>query len=156
MFLCPMNPQVQRKKEETSTYKSFLPYLSGVTNRIGLLLIICKVKTIYTSTRKLDDHFRSGKDKGGPLSITSFSNSMQGKLKDKSRLESKNTNSIADQDTQKISNRRPCTLNSILPHQALSRTSRKSQLSRKHSLDRRTLRDNISWILVLSNPESST
>ena len=67
--LYPRKQQKQDKKEETSTSKAFLPFITGVTDRIGRILTKYKVKTIYKPTKKLHNYFRSAKDQRDPLSL---------------------------------------------------------------------------------------
>lgn len=59
----------QWRKEKPSTSRAFLPYISGVTDKIGRLVTKYKVQTIYSPTKKLEGHFEWVKDKKDALCV---------------------------------------------------------------------------------------
>jgi hypothetical protein len=61
-------PRANRSNTVEKTGSAFLPYIKGVTDRIGRLLERHGVRTIFKPTRKIQQYLRSVKDARDPLS----------------------------------------------------------------------------------------
>ncbi|XP_030766936.1 uncharacterized protein LOC115890753 [Sitophilus oryzae] len=65
----PRKPVERQEGENTPpSGMAFLPYIRGVTDRIGKLLRKRNIKPILQPTRKIQEHLRSAKDPRDPLS----------------------------------------------------------------------------------------
>ena len=64
------DPRHVDDKQSQTLATAYLPFISGVTDRIGRILRKEKVKTVFKPTRKIQECLRSAKDKKDPLSAS--------------------------------------------------------------------------------------